>query len=149
METTLMSMPIIQPMQSTDYQQQFCNIDGQQTSFDQECLNGNLELAKQLYEQLCISRDYITNCMVLPFTVCERQQLEVMKWLHSVCNFTRDELENLFSMLCRSKTLNVEISQWLHQQCNFTRNEIRYYLKYFDNVDDMIKAKEWIENIYA
>ena len=96
-----------------------------------------------------ISREYIASLMVLPYVVCQLHQLEVMKWLHSVCNFTRKELDELFTMLCRKKQLNVEIALWFHEQCNFTNNEIEYNLRCLDNIADTIEAKIWMENLIS
>ena len=59
--------------------------------------------------------------------------MEIAKWLHELCYFTRNELMiyNNQAFRCACNYGHIEIAKWLHSLCQFTNDVLDKYAGLF------------------
>ena len=81
------------------------------------------ELPCELNEYI-LTANIVKKKYLIKTTYKNKHSIENIKYVHSLCNFTRDEFDMYNNMLlynvCRYG--NIKIAKWLHVLCNFTRD---------------------------
>jgi len=112
----------------------------------------SIEMIKYLHSKCNFTRNELIDVTNWIFSrMCIEGNIYVANWLHSLCEFSKDEMNinNMFAYVCINGYINV--AKWLYTLCNFSKDEIMLYRSYmFTQTQNKERnnVAMWLESIF-